>query len=110
MAADSITFDDGATHEDFIGKWSLLAGHAFLDWLAPAPGLRRVDVGCGNGAFTELLEEPVNQSCGPNSKVKQAPPSSPSVMATVAPCSTATSCTMARPRPVPSQRGREPRA
>ena len=55
MAAETITFDDGDAYEDFMGKWSLLAGHAFLDWLAPAPGLRWVDVGCGNGAFTELL-------------------------------------------------------
>jgi len=55
MAAETITFDDGVAYEDFMGKWSLLAGHAFLEWLAPAPGLRWVDVGCGNGAFTELL-------------------------------------------------------
>jgi len=55
MAAETITFDDGDAYEDFMGKWSLLAGQAFLDWLAPAPGLRWVDVGCGNGAFTALL-------------------------------------------------------
>ena len=29
----------------------------FLDWLAPKPGLRWLDVGCGNGAFTEMLVE-----------------------------------------------------
>ncbi len=57
MAAETITFDDGEAYEDFMGKWSLLAGHAFLDWLAPARGLRWLDVGCGNGAFTELLVE-----------------------------------------------------
>ena len=55
--ADEIRFDDGDAYEDFMGKWSLLAGNAFLDWLAPAKGLRWVDVGCGNGAFTELLVE-----------------------------------------------------
>ena len=55
MATETITFDDGAAYEDFMGKWSLLAGNAFLDWLGPAAGLRWVDVGCGNGAFTELL-------------------------------------------------------
>ncbi|MCK9689327.1 class I SAM-dependent methyltransferase [Scleromatobacter humisilvae] len=55
MADERIRFDDGEAYEDFMGKWSLLAGHAFLDWLSPAPGLRWVDVGCGNGAFTELL-------------------------------------------------------
>ena len=40
-----------------MGKWSQLAGEAFLDWLAPEPGLRWLDVGCGNGAFTELIVE-----------------------------------------------------
>jgi ubiquinone/menaquinone biosynthesis C-methylase UbiE len=30
-------------------------GERFLDWLAPAPGLRWLDVGCGNGAFTESI-------------------------------------------------------
>ncbi|HEY9025658.1 MAG TPA: class I SAM-dependent methyltransferase, partial [Burkholderiaceae bacterium] len=57
MADDQIRFDDGAAYEDFMGRWSLLAGNAFLDWLAPARGLRWLDVGCGNGAFTELLVE-----------------------------------------------------
>jgi len=55
MADEQIRFDDGAAYEDFMGRWSLVAGNAFLDWLSPAPGLRWVDVGCGNGAFTELL-------------------------------------------------------
>ena len=55
MAVEQIRFDDGEAYEDFMGQWSLIAGNAFLDWLAPAPGLRWVDVGCGNGAFTELL-------------------------------------------------------
>ena len=34
---------------------SRLAGDTFLRWLAPAPRRRWVDVGCGNGAFTEML-------------------------------------------------------
>ncbi len=55
--AEEIRFDDGEAYEDFMGQWSLLAGHAFLDWLSPARGLRWVDVGCGNGAFTQLLVE-----------------------------------------------------
>jgi SAM-dependent methyltransferase len=52
---DKIRFDDGAAYEDFMGAWSLLAGVAFLQWLAPPTGARWVDVGCGNGAFTELV-------------------------------------------------------
>ena len=52
-----IRFNDGAAYERYMGKWSQLAGRAFLDWLAPASGLRWLDVGCGNGAFTERLVE-----------------------------------------------------
>jgi ubiquinone/menaquinone biosynthesis C-methylase UbiE len=55
MANDQITFDDGEAYEDFMGQWSLLAGNAFIDWLHPTPGMRWADVGCGNGAFSELL-------------------------------------------------------
>jgi SAM-dependent methyltransferase len=57
MAEQQIRFDDGAAYEQMMGKWSRLAGDVFLDWLAPSPGLRWVDVGCGNGAFTELIVE-----------------------------------------------------
>ncbi len=55
MDDQQIRFDDGEAYEDFMGKWSQLAGEAFLDWLGPARDLRWADVGCGNGAFTELL-------------------------------------------------------
>jgi SAM-dependent methyltransferase len=57
VVTDQIRFDDGAAYERFMGKWSQLAGESFLDWLAPKPGLRWLDVGCGNGAFTEMLIE-----------------------------------------------------
>ena len=50
-----IRFDDGAAYERGMGQWSRLVGDIFLDWLAPEPGLRWIDVGCGNGAFTELV-------------------------------------------------------
>jgi SAM-dependent methyltransferase len=52
---DEIRFNDGAAYERYMGVWSQLAGETFLDWLAPPPGLRWLDVGCGNGAFTEML-------------------------------------------------------
>ena len=55
MDDNQIRFDDGAAYEDFMGKWSQLAGDTFLQWLAPEDGWRWVDVGCGNGAFTEML-------------------------------------------------------
>ncbi|MDB5407344.1 MAG: methyltransferase protein [Rhodospirillales bacterium] len=57
MAEPQIRFEDGAGYERMMGKWSRLAGDIFLDWLAPRPGLRWLDVGCGNGAFTELIVE-----------------------------------------------------
>ena len=54
---DHIRFDDGAAYERYMGRWSRLAGETFLDWLAPQSGWRWLDVGCGNGAFTEMLVE-----------------------------------------------------
>jgi SAM-dependent methyltransferase len=55
LVTDQISFDDGAAYERYMGEWSRLAGERFLDWLAPKSGLRWLDVGCGNGAFTEML-------------------------------------------------------
>ncbi|MGE0766927.1 MAG: class I SAM-dependent methyltransferase [Hyphomicrobiaceae bacterium] len=55
MAENAIRFEDGAHYEESMGVWSRLAGNTFLDWLAPQAGLRWIDIGCGNGAFTELL-------------------------------------------------------
>ena len=55
MSDNQIRFNDGAGYERMMGVWSRLAGDVFLDWVAPGSGLRWVDIGCGNGAFTELL-------------------------------------------------------
>ena len=55
MEQPTLNFDDGAAYEEFMGVWSQLAGDSFLRWLAPPPGMRWIDVGCGNGAFTEML-------------------------------------------------------
>ncbi len=57
MSDQPIRFDDGAAYEEMMGTWSRLVGNIFLDWLAPPSGLRWIDVGCGNGAFTESLME-----------------------------------------------------
>lgn len=57
MSDQQIVFDDGATYDRYMGQWSRIVGDVFLDWLAPGRGLRWLDVGCGNGAFTEMLFE-----------------------------------------------------
>ncbi len=57
MQNEPISFTDGSAYERYMGRWSRLAGDIFLDWLAPDPGWRWLDVGCGNGAFTERLLE-----------------------------------------------------
>lgn len=63
MADHQIRFNDGASYEQMMGKWSRLAGDVFLDWIKAGNSLRWVDVGCGNGAFTELAIE----RCSPKS-------------------------------------------
>ena len=55
MAKHSIQFNDGAAYERMMGRWSRLAGDVFLHWLDVESGLRWLDVGCGNGAFTEAV-------------------------------------------------------
>ena len=61
MTQQPIRFDDGAAYERMMGAWSQLVGQVFLDWLSPATGQRWIDVGCGNGTFTEQLI----QRCAP---------------------------------------------
>jgi ubiquinone/menaquinone biosynthesis C-methylase UbiE len=51
----AVIHDDGASYELFMGPWSRAAGAKFLDWLAPPRRARWLDIGCGTGAFTELI-------------------------------------------------------
>jgi len=55
MSEAPALFSDGKAYERMMGRWSQLAGNVFLDWLAMPKGLNWLDVGCGNGAFTETL-------------------------------------------------------
>ncbi len=54
-------FNDGAGYERLMGRWSRLAGRDFLDWCNVPQGKTWLDVGCGNGAFTEEILA----RCGP---------------------------------------------
>jgi ubiquinone/menaquinone biosynthesis C-methylase UbiE len=62
MVETQIRFEDGLSYERYMGDWSRRVGMIFIDWLALPSGLKWIDVGCGNGAFTELIVE----RCAPN--------------------------------------------
>lgn len=53
MSSADKLFTDGEAYEKLMGRWTRLVGEVFLDWLDIPKGLRWLDVGCGNGAFTE---------------------------------------------------------
>ncbi len=52
-----------------MGCWSRAAGTAFLGWFAPSRNASWLDVGCGTGAFTELVLD----TCAPGSVVAVDP-------------------------------------
>ena len=62
MVETQIRFEDGLSYERYMGDWSRRVGSIFIDWLALPSSLKWIDVGCGNGAFTELIVE----RCAPN--------------------------------------------
>ena len=62
MTQATIKYEDGQAYERGMGVWSMLTGQDFLEWLAPVPGLRWIDIACGTGAFTELIM----QRCAPS--------------------------------------------
>jgi SAM-dependent methyltransferase len=62
MAEVKITFDAADDYERFMGRWSRSIGEKFLTWLAPPTGARWLDVGCGTGAFSELIQ----RHCAPS--------------------------------------------
>ena len=50
-------FSDGSAYERSMGRWSRRVGAKFLAWMDVPAGGRWLDVGCGNGAFTETVIE-----------------------------------------------------
>lgn len=53
--AKAMQFQDGERYETMMGVWSALVGETFVDWLDVPPHLEWADIGCGNGASTELI-------------------------------------------------------
>jgi SAM-dependent methyltransferase len=56
-------FDDADAYERYMGRWSRAIGEKFLAWLAPPKDARWLDIGCGTGAFSELIAK----ACAPKS-------------------------------------------
>ena len=46
---------NGEAYENFMGQWSRIVGKQFLEWLQPTEGARWLEVGCGTGAFTQVI-------------------------------------------------------
>lgn len=55
MPDSKIRFEDGEAYEQLMGIWSQFVGREFLEWLATDHHQHWLDVGCGNGAFTEQI-------------------------------------------------------
>jgi SAM-dependent methyltransferase len=55
MADAKVVFDNAGAYERFMGRWSCAIGEKFLAWLDPPRGVRWLDVGCGTGAFSQLV-------------------------------------------------------
>lgn len=58
-------FSDGEAYERVMGRWSRRVAEGFLGWLDVPPGARWLDVGCGNGAFTE----DITARCAPSAVI-----------------------------------------
>jgi ubiquinone/menaquinone biosynthesis C-methylase UbiE len=52
----------GDPYEYFMGRWSLLVGQSFIEWLSASPGKKWLDVGCGTGALSEAVLSKQNPS------------------------------------------------
>src|SRR3954470_9645092 len=55
MADNTTVFNAADDYERFMGRWSRAIGEKFLDWLGAPANARWLDVGCGTGAFSELI-------------------------------------------------------
>lgn len=55
MAETQVVFNAADAYERYMGQWSRAIGERFLAWLEPPSGMRWLDLGCGTGAFTDLI-------------------------------------------------------
>jgi ubiquinone/menaquinone biosynthesis C-methylase UbiE len=55
MPEIKLTFDAADDYDRFMGRWSRAIGERFLAWFGAPRGARWLDVGCGTGAFSELI-------------------------------------------------------
>lgn len=55
MAETQVAFNDADAYERYMGRWSRAVGESFLAWLTPPKNARWLDLGCGTGAFTDLI-------------------------------------------------------
>jgi SAM-dependent methyltransferase len=55
MTQTPVAFDDADAYERYMGRWSRAIGAKFLAWLDAPQKRSWLDVGCGTGAFTELI-------------------------------------------------------
>ncbi len=59
--ADYDAWSAGQSYEHYMGRWSRMVAHSFLDWLDAPDGADWLEVGCGTGALTSAIL----QRCSP---------------------------------------------
>ena len=50
-----LAWASGDAYEPYVGRWSRLVAHEFLDWLGAPPRSRWLDLGCATGALTRAI-------------------------------------------------------
>jgi ubiquinone/menaquinone biosynthesis C-methylase UbiE len=55
MAETQVAFNDADAYERYMGRWSRAVGEKSLAWLTPPKNAHWLDLGCGTGAFTDLI-------------------------------------------------------